>query len=152
MKKLPALALLLVFVSLTWSGCTSDKDYFDRLERSLTYSARTEFEQVMLSFIADAEGGDVDGMLALTSNVTIQQAGGLEKIREFYRTNLVPTFKRFPNLVLGGTETFGKDEYGKARWTFKRIFRSADGREARLQFGVEFEEAKEVVFSVEPWK
>ena len=64
----------------------------DKMTKAFAEDNPAEFEAVMDSFIAKARSSDLDGMVALTSNVTIKMFG-LEKLKEFYSKDTMPAIK-----------------------------------------------------------
>ncbi|MBI5820715.1 MAG: ankyrin repeat domain-containing protein [Verrucomicrobia bacterium] len=109
------------------------------------------FEQVMRSFIKCAHNGDIDGMVALTSKVTITQTG-LEKLKEHYAKDTMPALKMFPKMSDGGNVDYINDGKDATGWLFKKTFTSPEGKTVKLQFTVLKEQGKIGVSSFDLWE
>lgn len=119
--------------------------------RVMQRDAPAAFEQVMRSFIKCAHNGDIDGMVALTSKVTINQAG-LAKLKELYAKDTAPVLKMFPEMSYGGNFDYVNDVKDATGWVFKKTFTSAEGKTVKLQFTVLKEQGKIAVSSFGVWK
>jgi hypothetical protein len=118
------------------SSCVSGKADMERILAAMDQQDSREHEKIMRSFIEKAQKDDVDGMIALTSKITIKQIGGEEKERALYRGDTIPALKIFRTIAPGGESTFGADNAGHYGWKFKRTFVADDGRTANLQFTI----------------
>jgi hypothetical protein len=94
-----------------------------------------EYVAVMKRLVACAEKGDVDGMIALTSPVTIEQFGR-EKLRAFYEKDTMIVLRLFPSMSEGGNQRHVDDGDAGSGWIFEKWFSSKDGKKVPLRFTV----------------
>ena len=124
----------LVASALLMQGCVSGQADMQRISDAI--NGRQEYEGTMRRFLIRGRFGDLDGMLALTSKITIKLAGGEGKKRELFKSELIPALTRFRNLAPGGSSIPGKDEYGHPAWSFKETMVADDGKELKMEFTV----------------
>lgn len=110
-----------------------------------------KFEPVMRRFVAFAIAGDAEGMISLTSKVTIQQTG-IEKLRQLYLADTIPAIQLFPRMLNSGRVHYVDDRKGTTGWAYKQDFMSAAGKKAKIQFVVLREQGEICVSSVGLWK
>jgi len=138
------------------SGCISDqanmKQLSDAMDRADCLARKSEYEAVMNAFIEKSRAHDVDGMLGLTSNITVEKAGGLAKIRELYLQNTIPKLCEYKHEIPGGNAKAGRDDFGYYAWRFRRIFQSDNGQQRKIQFAVSKENSRLVMSFLGIWK
>ena len=152
MKRSYFLTVILAAFMLPFSGCVSGKADMERIVAAMDQQDSHEHEGVMRKFIEKARSGDLAGMMALTSKVTIKMTGGEEKQRQHYLSDTIPALKLFGSVAPGGDSKFGPDEYDHYGWAFKRTFLAADGRQAKLQFTIMREDGQLVVAYFGLWQ
>lgn len=109
------------------------------------------FEKVMLSYVDCGLKGDVEGMVALTSKVTIAQMG-LAQLKEHYAKDAIIALKKYPKMLAGGRVDYLGEENGSAGWLYRKVFVSPAGKEVKFQFVVLKEQGVIGVGSFGLWK
>lgn len=147
MKTSRLLVSLISVLALLTQGCATGT-------KAKIFSAgpppdRDVCESAMLAFIDRAKNGDLDGMIALCSKITIGQAGGVDTLRTAMRMDTIPFFRRFSTMKPEGESTVGSDLYGHHGWMFTRTFVAPDGKEAKAEFAISREGSRIVVASLE---
>ncbi|MDD2763926.1 MAG: hypothetical protein PHE83_08150 [Opitutaceae bacterium] len=150
-KNLSLVFGLLLPVTFFFTGCVAGPKDMDRMVQMLERDDPAKFEPVMHSFVACALNDDIDGMIALTSKVTIKEIG-LAKLREHYAKDTVPVLKRFPKMSKSGSVFYVDDGRGTTGWTYREDFTSQDGKKAKIQFVVLKEQGVIGIGSVGLWK
>lgn len=147
-------ALLLVASFLLAGGCTTSHSDASKPAKPAAKETKENpavFERVMKTFVDRATRGDVEGMVSLTSKVTIAQMG-LEPLKQHYVNDVVTTLKAFPKMTGGGRADPVDDGKGTAGWVFKKVFSGVNGEEAKVQFIVLKEQGRIGVGYVGSWK
>jgi hypothetical protein len=109
------------------------------------------YEDVVRAFVTCAIKNDVEGMVALTSKVTIAQLG-VENLKKTYVRDTVPTLRYFPIMTGGGRADYVNDGKGANGWLFRRVYRSPAGGTANFQFVVLKEQDAIHIGSFGLWK
>ncbi|MGH9411823.1 MAG: ankyrin repeat domain-containing protein [Vicinamibacterales bacterium] len=122
----------------------------DRLDPA-TSLGDPEFERVMHAFVERALKGDVDGMVALTSKVTIAQTG-LADLKAHYATDTMLGLQAFPTIAPGSRAAFARDENSAPCWVYQMVFVSPKGEDAKIQFIVVKEAGVIGVGSIDLWQ
>lgn len=143
-----SLVLLTVFLV---AGCASGQEDMARMVQMLERDDPAKFEPVMRSFVTCALQSDIEGMISLTSKVTIQEIG-LKKLKEHYANDTVPVLKRFPIMSKSGDVFYVDDRKGTTGWTYRENFASTDGKKVKIQFVVLKEQGVIGISSVGLWK
>lgn len=91
MNRLIAIAAFTLPVSLI-SGCADPRVDLARMESIGVRSDETKYRQEARRYIRLAQAGDLDGLIRLTSPLTLSSQGR-QKIVENYRNELIPTFR-----------------------------------------------------------
>jgi hypothetical protein len=152
MKKIHSLTIVLLLpLAAVLSSCTSGADEMANIVKVIERDDPAMFEKVMRSFVDCALKDDIDGMIALTSKVTIAQTG-LAELKEHYAKDTVPALKLFPKMSGGGQVDYVSDGKGNTGWVYKKIFTAADGKEVKFQFDVLKEQGVIGVGSFGLWK
>ncbi len=151
MKKNLAFLGGLVLAIFPFAGCAAGPKDMDRMVQMLERDDPAKFEPVMHSFVACALNDNIDGMVALTSKVTIKEIG-LEKLKEHYAKDTVPVLKRFPKMSKSGSVFYVDDGKGTTGWTYWEDFTSLEGKKAKIQFVVLKEQGVIGIGSVGLWK
>jgi hypothetical protein len=144
-------SVVLIPVIAFVAGCASGADEMAKIVQIMERDDPAVFEKAMRGFVDCALKGDVDGMISLTSKVTIAQAG-LEALREHYAKDTIPALKRYPKMSDGGRVDYIRDEFGSTGWAYKKVFTSPVGKEAKFQFIVLKEQGIVGVSSFGLWK
>ena len=145
---------LLITSLVIAGGCTTGHDDASKPAKAVVTETKENpvvFERVMKTFVDRATRGDVEGMVSLTSKVTIAQMG-LEPLKQHYANDVVTTLKAFPKMTAGGRADPVDDGKGTAGWVFKKVFAGANGDEAKMQFIVLKEQGRIGVGYVGSWK
>ena len=152
MKKYITLSTVVLIPIIAFlAGCTSGADEMAKIVQVMERDDPAMFEKVMRSFVDCALKDDIDGMIALTSKVTIAQTG-LAELKEHYAKDTVPALKLFPKMSDGGQVDYVSDGKGNTGWVYKKIFTAKNGKEAKFQFDVLKEQGVIGVGSFGLWK
>lgn len=151
MKKHPLIVLLLLPLATLRGDGAPGADEMKAIVQVIARDDPAMFEKVMRSYVDCALKGDVDGMVALTSKVTVAQMG-LENLKQHYVTDTVPALKLFPKMLGGGQVDYVSGGKGNTGWIYKKVFVSPDGRKANFQFDVLKEQGVIGVGSFGLWK
>lgn len=144
-------SMLLALAVVVVSGCATKSGETAKTPKVVEKESPVMFERVMKTFVDRGARGDIDGMVSLTSKVTIAQMG-MEPLKDHYAKDIVGTLKGFPKMAEGGRTDPVDDGKGTAGWVFKRVFTAANGEEAKVQFIVLKEQGRIGVGYVGFWK
>ena len=142
---------LLASALIVLSGCATKPGETSPPPKGVEKESPVMFERVMKTFVDRGSRGDLEGMVSLTSKVTIAQMG-LEPLKGHYAKDIVGTLKGFPKMAEGGRADPVDDGKGTAGWVFKKVFTAANGDEAKVQFIVLKEQGRIGVGYVGFWK
>lgn len=141
--------LSLAFTMLS-SGCTSGAKDAARIATMMNQSGH---ESVMRDFINKAKEDDVDGMIAITSKLTIKEMGGIENMRTHYIADTIPSLKAIQSILPeDDSSKCTRDNHGHYGWALRKTVISASGKKVHLQFTVFREDGKLVIAYFGLWE
>ena len=121
------------------AGCFSGQSDMVRIQRVIANDPALDefpkYSEVMSRWLHCAWNNDIDGMIALTSKITIEQEG-IEKLRKLYTEDSAPALQRFRIYKKGGECKYVADGKGTTGWIFNPVWTSADGKVGKFQFTV----------------
>ncbi len=135
------MALLVLLVA----GCAPGPTEINKTAQE----APKQYDDVLNHFFAYARAGNIDGMLAVTSDVTVATMGR-HTIEAHYRNDTSPALKQCGALAPGGdVMRVTKDETGTGPgWIYVKSCTNPELKNLRLQFVLLRERSKIVVTSV----
>jgi hypothetical protein len=106
------------------------------------------FEAVMHLFINYAKAGDIDKMIELTSQITIDDSG-IDVIKNHYQQDTIPSLKQCHTISKGGkTIHVSEEESGTgAGWIYHKTCSYADNKSVPVQFVILRENDRNVLAS-----
>ena len=139
----------LFILVLLIQSCASGKSDLDEMLRVMEQDDPQKFEKVMTDFVDSARQGDVERMISLTSNVTIEKMGR-EKLKKHYQNDISPGLKACKSISSGGDIIHvDKHETGTGSgWVYRKTCITQKDKPVRIQFIVLNENGRIALTSV----
>ncbi|MCV6627546.1 MAG: hypothetical protein OIF38_15720 [Cellvibrionaceae bacterium] len=127
-------SLIIIFICHASIAVGQQAD-MDNIIRALEQDPPEKFEAVMKAFIERAQAGDAEGMISLSSHVTIAKIG-MNKLRAHYQKDTIPVLKACTEISYGGNNIHvGGEQFGTgAGWVFEKSCLVKDGKDLSLRF------------------
>ncbi len=127
--------LVIVLFLVLLNGCVSGKADLDNMVRLMNQDPPEKYTAVLNEFFSFALEGDVEGMLSITSDVTIKNIG-LNKITNLYINDISPGIRGCGSLLPGGEISHVKKYQSGtgSGWAYEKSCSASKDSNARVVF------------------
>ena len=124
------------------------EEYLNGFKKTIEQNNPSKFEAVMQSFVQNAKSDNVEKMIALTSQVTIDKVG-IDSLKAHYIKDTIPVLKACKKNSEGGDAIhISKAETGTGPgWVYRKTCTYGEGKIIQIQFIVLNENGRIVITS-----
>ena len=127
--------LMLAVFSLQACNAMKGQSDMENMVRLMKQNAPEKYEAVMHAFVESAKSGDIDKMVALTSEVTIDKMG-IDALKSHYTKDTIPALKACVKISEGGDIVHIDKSQAKtgAGWVYYKTCTFGDNETVGIRF------------------
>lgn len=124
-----------IFFTLQACNAMKGQSDMENMNKLMNKDNPDEYEAVMHSFIESTKAADVEKMIAITSQVTIDQMG-MDALKNYYLKDTIPALKACHSISDGGDIIHvDKSESGTGSgWVYRKTCTYGESKTVQIQF------------------